>query len=254
MAKIFNPERSDQFATENEKKGAKLMKKVFRTCSIAVCLMFVMSAFGAVETRAQVLNEILNRMDRHYKSLASLSASVTREKTNVQLKETDRYQGSLLLLPKKGKALSLRLDWIKPKREVLSVVNGRYVAYIPAIKRAYTGSSASKTANDKGSNVLSVMSMSKDQLKANYTVQYLGEEKIAGGVPTWRLKLTPKTAAQYKYAELWVDGNGMPLQGKVVALNDDTDTFLLQTLLKNKKIKGSVFAVKIPKGTEVLAE
>ncbi len=230
------------------------MKKVFRTCLISFCLMYVLSVFGASEAHAQVLNEILNRMDRHYKSLASLNASVTREKTNVQLKETDRYQGKLVLLPKEGKAFSLRLDWTKPKQEVLSVVNGQYVAYIPAIKRAYTGSSASKTAKDKGGNVLSVMSMSKDQLKANYTVQYLGEEKIADGISTWRLKLTPKTAAQYKYAELWVDGNGMPLQGKVVALNDDTDTFLLQNLLKNKKIKGAVFKVKIPKGTEVLAE
>ncbi|HLM02647.1 MAG TPA: hypothetical protein VK400_16455, partial [Pyrinomonadaceae bacterium] len=98
-----------------------------------------------------------------------------------------------------------------------------------------------------------VMSMSKEELKANYNVVYLGQENVGGNIPTWRLKLTPKKAANFKFAELWVDGNGMPVQGKVTALvNDDTDTILLQNLIKNDTINGSIFEVNLPKGTDVI--
>jgi outer membrane lipoprotein-sorting protein len=230
------------------------MNKYFRLGFAAFALTMIFNVFAVTETNAQtgVLNEILKRMDDHYKALQSLKADITREKTNTQLGETDRYQGRIVLLPGKGRNFSVRLDWTKPKEEVLSVVNGQYVAYIPSIKRAYTGSSSSKTAQEKGGSVLSIMSMSREELKANYNVQYLGQEQVAGGIPTWRLKLTPKAAASFKYAELWVDGNGMPLQGKVVAPNDDTDTVLLQNLSKNTRISGSVFVVKPPKGTEIV--
>lgn len=228
------------------------MQKYLRLGFTVFALTLFFSAFTVTETKAQVLNEILKRMDDHYKVLTSLKADVTREKTNVQLGETDRYQGKIVLLPGKGNKFSVRLDWAKPKEEILSVVNGQYVAYIPSIKRAYTGSSNSKTAKEKGGNVLSIMSMSKEELKANYNVQYLGQEQVAGGIPTWRLKLTPKAAASFKFAELWVDGNGMPLQGKVVAPNDDTDTVLLQNLKKNERIPGMIFEVKPAKGTEIV--
>lgn len=228
------------------------MKKYIRSGFAGLALMFVFGAFAVTDAKAQVLNEILKRMDDHYKALTSLKADVTRERMNFQLNEKDVQQGKIVLLPGKGTRFSVRLDWSKPKEEILSVVNGQYVAYIPGIKRAYTGSSSSKTAKEKGGNVLSIMSMSREELKANYNVQYLGQEQVAGGIPTWRLKLTPKAAASFKFAELWVDGNGMPLQGKVVAPNDDTDTVLLQNLSKNTTVSGSIFKVNIPKGTEVV--
>jgi outer membrane lipoprotein-sorting protein len=229
------------------------MKKYFRFGFAAMALALIFNVFAATETKAQGgVNEILKRMDGHYKVLSSLKADIVREKTNTQLGETDRYQGKIVLLPGKGTKFSVRLDWEKPKTEILSVINGQYVAYIPGQKRAYTGSSSSKTASEKGGNILRVMSMSKEELKANYNVVYLGQETVSGNIPTWRLKLTPKKASNFKFAELWVDGNGMPIQGKVVALNDDTDTVLLQNMKKNDTINASIFKVNVPKGTDVI--
>ena len=94
--------------------------------------------------------------------------------------------------------------------------------------------------------------MSKADLKANYNIQYVGQESVSGNVQTWHLKLTPKTAASYKFADLWVDGNGMPLQGKATLLNDDTDSVLLTNLGKNVSLKASIFKVVLPKGTEIV--
>jgi outer membrane lipoprotein-sorting protein len=227
------------------------MRNFLRYGLTAIALTFILSAFAATNTAAQT-TEILKRMDEHYKALKSLQANVTREVTNSQLGETDKMAGTISLLPGKGRSFSLRLDWTQPKNEIISVVNGQYVAYIPGIKRAYTGSSESKNLNEKGGNALKIMSMSKEEIKANYDVEYLGQENISGGVPTWHLKLTPKAKSNYKFAELWVDGNGMPLQGKITQLNDNTDSVLLTGLKKNTSIKAAIFKVSLPKGTEIV--
>ncbi len=207
------------------------MQRFLRLRLPSIALMLLFSAFACTEASAQarVLGDILDRMDKHYNALKSLKADVARAQENSQLGVVDIYEGKLALLPGKGRNFSVRLDWSKPKVEVLSVVKGQYVLFVPGIKRAYTGSSDSKKVSDTGGNVLSTMSMSKAELKANYDVQFLGQVKLPGDVDVWHLKLNPKTRAKYKFAELWVDVNGMPLQGKVTAVNNDTDTFRLTT-------------------------
>ncbi|HEY8559337.1 MAG TPA: outer-membrane lipoprotein carrier protein LolA [Pyrinomonadaceae bacterium] len=227
------------------------MKKILRYGFTAIVLTFVLGAFAATEANAQI-NEILKRMDEHYKALKSLQSNVTREVYNAQLDETDKMAGTISLLPGKGRNFALRLDWTQPKPEIMTVVNGRYMAYIPGIKRAYTGSSESQKAQEKGGNALKIMSMSKEEIKANYDVEYLGQENISGGIPTWHLKLTPKAKSNYKFADIWVDGNGMPLQGRITQLNNDTDSVLLSNLKKNVSINNSIFAYKLPKDTQVV--
>src|SRR5215203_1480501 len=212
------------------------MKKFIRYGFTAIALTFILGA-AAGSANAQI-NEILKRMDEHYKALKSLQANVTREVYNS--------------LPGKGRNFSFRLDWTQPKIEIISVVNGQYVAYSPGIKRAYTGSSDSQKVQDKGGSALKIMSMSKEEIKANYDVEYLGQETISGGAPTWHLKLTPKAKSNYKFADLWVDGNGMPVQGKITQLNNDTDSVLLTNLKKNVSIKGDIFKVSLPKGTDIV--
>lgn len=228
------------------------MKSFFKLSLTAMVAVLFFSAFSVTETKAQQINEILKRMDEHYKALKSLKADVTRVQFNAQLGEPDTSSGKISLIPGKGRSFSLRLDWTKPKEETLSIVNGQYVAFIPNIKRAYTGSSESKTVNDKGGNVLKIMSMSKEELKANYNIVYLGEEKVAGSIRTLHLKLTPKTKTNFKFADLWVDGDGMPIQAQVTRLNDDTDRILLANLGKNVTINASIFKVNLPRGTEVI--
>ena len=227
------------------------MKKFLRYGFTAIALTFVLSAFAATETHAQI-NEILKRMDDHYKALKSLQSNVTREVYNAQLDETDKMSGTISMRPGKGRNFALRLDWTQPKTEIMTVVNGQYMAYIPSIKRAYTGNSDSPKVQEKGGNALKIMSMSKEEIKANYDVEYLGQENISGGTLTWHLKLTPKVKSNYKFADIWVDGNGMPLQGKITQLNNDTDSVLLTGLKKNVSIPGSIFSYKIPSGTEIV--
>jgi outer membrane lipoprotein-sorting protein len=226
------------------------MNRFFKFGLSAVAVVLFFNAFAVTESNGQILRDILKRMDLHYKALQTLKADVKREQVNSQLGAVDKYEGNVVMVPGKGRNFSMRLDWSKPKVEVLSVVNGQYVLYVPGIKRAYFGSSDSAKAGGSGGNVLQALSMSEAELKANYNIEYLGQEGISGAVQTWHLKLTPKTKAKYKFSELWVDSDGMPRQTKITASNNDTDTILLTGIKENERIDGKIFEVKVPSGTE----
>ncbi|HLM60311.1 MAG TPA: outer membrane lipoprotein carrier protein LolA [Pyrinomonadaceae bacterium] len=232
------------------------MKSFLRFGLAAIAVTLVFSFFTVTETKAQggPLNEILKRMEVNRNSMKTLRSNVTMEKYNAQLKESDTMQGNSIYLPSKGRNALIRIDWTKPVEETLAVVNGKYVLYRPRLKQAITGNAKNAKGGGKANNALAFMNMSKEQLKANYTIKYLGQENVNGGIPTWRLELTPKAATNFRIAELWVDGNGMPIQAKVIETNNDSTTVLLSNFEKNATIKASQFEVKLPKGTAIVED
>lgn len=214
---------------------------------------FVIFAGGVSNASGQgIINEILTRMDNHNKSLTSLRANATMVKTNAQLGVSDTSEGSTAYLPIKGKDPAVRIDWTSPQKESLAVVNKQYVIYRPALSQAYTGTTDSAKGNAKAGSALAFMNMSRAQLKANYTVRYLGEETVKSGAKTWHLELTPNARTSYKSADVWVDGDGMPVQSRVTEHNNDTTTVLLTNLQKNVRINTSEFKIDLPKGTKVI--
>ncbi len=217
---------------------------------MAILLGF--NAFTIIQTRAQsILPEILKRMETHRNNLTSLRANVKMVTFDSVLKVPDTMNGTAVYLPLKGRDALVRIDWTKPA-ETLSVVNGQYILYRPGLNQAIKGNAKKPKGPRTTTSALSFMSMSKEQLKANFTIKYLGEEKVSGDISTWHLELTPKTAQSYKSAELWVDGNGMPIQAKVFESNNDTTTVLLSNLEKNGQIKTDVFKVVLPPKTKII--
>lgn len=228
---------------------SKLLKAGFSIFALAL----VFSVFTVIETNAQgIKNEILKRMDEHNKLLKSVQANVKMDKFNSQLDEHDISEGTVKYLPGSEKKMYVRINWTKPVEEQLAVVNGEYVLYRPRLKQALVGKVDKAQGNAKTNGALAFMSMSKAQLNANYEVVYIGEEKVGSAVSTWHLKLTPKTASQYKQADIWIDGNGMPIQATVTEKNNDSTTILLSAIEKNIKIPGNDFAINLPKGTKTI--
>ncbi len=222
----------------------------------AIFAAFIMAAaFGLVgQARAQgpTLNEMMKRMDAHYKALSSLRADVAMSKFNSQLKDTETVSGTAIYAPRKGKDALVRIDWKSPE-ESLAVIDKTYYIYRPRLQQAYTGSTASQKGNSKAAGALSFMSMSRAQLRQNYDVTLLGqEEKLSDGTVTVHIKLTPKAKTSYQFAELWVDSDGMPRQSKIVEANNDATTVLLTKLQKNGKIDANEFKIQIPKTVKVI--
>ena len=184
------------------------MKFFLRTSFAAIVLTLFSGAFAAHETNAQnVLPEILKRMEVNRNTMTSLRSSVKMDKFNAQLKESDVSEGTTVYLPAKGRDALVRIDWIKPVQETLSVVNKKYVIYTPRRGQAITGNADQAKGKGKANSLFAFVSMSKDELKTNFTIKYLGQENVVGNVPTWHLEMIPKNPASYKFksAEMWVD-------------------------------------------------
>ncbi|HEY2866872.1 MAG TPA: outer membrane lipoprotein-sorting protein, partial [Pyrinomonadaceae bacterium] len=199
------------------------MNKALRAMTILFAGLFFVVAIGTSSADAQggPLREAVKRMDALNKSLASLKADVRLEEVNSQLGTTDVTIGKTSYLPKTSKrVMYARIDWTKPLEEHVVIIGDSYKLYRPHAGQFITGK-VDKVGQDSKvpGNALAFMSMSKAQLEANYVVNYIGQEAVAGS-QTWHLELVPKARTSYKTAELWVDSNGMPIQAKVIKPNN----------------------------------
>ncbi|HKN82994.1 MAG TPA: outer-membrane lipoprotein carrier protein LolA, partial [Pyrinomonadaceae bacterium] len=152
-----------------------------------------------------------------------------------------------------GRQASVRIDWTSPRHEVLAVTNNKYTIFRPTLKVAYTGDSRKMGKENRAGGLMEMMSMSRQQLEARFQpVKDVREETLWGGVGTIHLTLVPKGSAAYKYAEVWIDSAGMPVQAKIVEKNDDSTTMRLTALEKNQKISQSDFDIKLDSSVKIV--
>jgi outer membrane lipoprotein-sorting protein len=210
---------------------------------LSICAVILMPS----AVRAQSV-EILNRIDKHYKAINSLTSNVKMDKFNSQLGAHDVSEGSLVVLPKtkKRKKMYARIDWTKPRVENLSIIGDEFMIYRPTLGVVYMGKT-DKKQKDVPTGALDFLNMSRAQLKANYKIEVAGEEKIEGGIETKHLILTPLRQISYKKADIWIDKDGMIRLARTTEHNNDTTTVLLSNIKKNEKVKENAFTIKYPK-------
>lgn len=202
---------------------------------------------------AGLVSSVLSRMEKNRQTLRSLRAGISMVKYNSQLGVEDKYNGVVIYLPTGARQAAVRIDWNSPRREVLAVVNNKYTIFRPALNVAYTGDSRRGGKDARAGGLLEMMNMSRQQLEARFQpVKDVREETLWGGVSTIHLTLVPKGNAGYKYAEVWIDNAGMPVQTKIVEKNDDSTTVRLTGLEKNQKINSSDFDIKLDSNVKIV--
>lgn len=232
------------------------MKRFVPLSLILVLLASALVATSPAAANAQsagLVSAVLNRMERNRSSLKSLKASLSMEKYNAQLRDADKYQGVILYLPSTGRNASVRIDWKSPAQETLAVSNGKYTLFKPRLKVAYTGSSNSKKVTTTTGGMMDLLYLSRQQLEARFQpVQDVREETLWGGVSTIHLTLVPKSNASFKYAEIWVDSAGMPVQTKVVEKNGDATTMRMTSVERNIRLNSDEFNIKLDSGVKII--
>mgnify|MGYP003394001179 CR=1 FL=1 len=227
------------------------MSKLLRSVLALLAFGIFILSISVTEAKSQnVLGEILRRIDEHNKALQSLRADVMMVKHDSALKITDPpVIGQIQYLAKSKVAKNkrwIRIDWTNPD-EHMSLIGNEYIVYRPKLPQVIKGSSQNGKGTPKINNALGFINMSKAELKANYSVIYLGEEKIKDGTATWHLQLSPIKPTDYKLTDLWIDKDGMPLQVKTTWLNNDWTTVLLSNIKKNKSVSLESFKIHYPK-------
>jgi outer membrane lipoprotein-sorting protein len=197
---------------------------------------------------AGLVSSIFNKMERNRRDLRSLRASISMEKYNAQIRDSDKRSGTVAYIPGAGRDSFVRVDWRSPVQEILSVAGGEYTLFSPRRKTAWVGSTNSKNA--KVSGVLGFgLNATSAQMKSAYDVKDLYNETLWGGVATTHMTLVPKGVSSQKYSEIWVDGSGMPVQTKVVEKNGDSTTVRLMDIQRNVQVSKGEF--KLDLGSDV---
>ncbi len=223
------------------------MKKLAPLGLAVMLLLAGLAASSPQEAKAQgaagLVSSILNNMERNHRTLTGLRARISMVKYNAQLRDEDKYSGVVAYKPATGRNANIRVEWQSPRQEILAVSNGEYTLYNKRLNIAYVGNSRSKRAQG---GIFELLSLSGAQLRQRFeSPQDLREETLWGGVHTYHLKLVPRGAASYRYAEIWVDDGGMPVQAKVVEKNDDATTVRLMNLERNARISQDEFHLQL---------
>ncbi len=200
---------------------------------------------------AGLVSSVLNKLEQNRKSLKSLRAGISMEKYNSQLRDKENSYGVMIYAPAAGRNANVRIEWSKPQHEIIAVQNGQYTLFRPRLGVVYKGSANS--SKNKAGGVTELMNLSRQQLQARFEpFQDVREETLWGGVSTIHLTLVPKGSASFKYAEIWVDSSGMPVQTKVVEKNDDATTVRLSNVERNVKLASDEFSIKLDANVKVI--
>jgi len=230
------------------------MKRFIPLSVMALAILFALTTVSPTSANGQsagLVSSVLSRMEKNRQNLKTLRASISMQKYNSQLRNSDEFQGVVLYVPSSGRQASVRIDWFKPRREIMAVNNGKYTIYRPTLGIVYMGNSNNK--NNKAGGILEMMDMSRQQLEARFQpIQDVREETLWGNVSTIHLTLVPKGNASFKYAEIWIDSAGMPVQTKVVEKNDDSTTMRLTGLERNIRISSDDFNIKFDGDVKVV--
>lgn len=227
------------------------MKKYFQFFVLTVLAVFVFGVGNNVRAQGEVVRVLYQKMGDNQKSLKSLKSKVRMKKYNAQLRDDETEQeGIVMYIPAKGRNANVRIDWTYPQQETLSSVNGKYLLYRPRLEQVIEGKTKDVQKKD-ASGGLQFINMSAQELKQNFDAKYLGAELIANNsVSAYKLKLTPKKAMQYDYAEVWVTEDGMPVQAKIYEKNGDWTNVLLFNVEKNTRISAKDLVPNIPKSVK----
>jgi outer membrane lipoprotein-sorting protein len=231
------------------------MKRLFPQFILFAILAvaFTVSSPAVNGQSAGLVSSVLNRMERNRQSLKSLKASLSMEKYNAQLRDKENYSGWVLYVPASSRDASVRIEWQSPQREILAVSRGEYTLFRPRLNQAIRGKSGSVKGKAGAGGVLAMMYMSKQELEARFQpVQDVREETLWGGVSTIHLTLVPKGNLSFKYAEIWVDSSGMPVQTKIVEKNDDATTMRLSSMERNLKVSPDEFDLKLDSNVKIV--
>ncbi len=221
----------------------KLIPSILTITLIAISLAAV--PVPRADAQAGLVSSVYTRLERNRQNLKTLSADISMDKYNAQLHDSDKYFGTVRYIPVGGRSAFVRLEWTKPQHEILVVANGVYTLLRPRLGIAYVGMTNSiKSAKD--SDVLALLNMSAAQLRSRFgELEELRDETLWGGVAATHFKAVPKSAASYKYIEVWVDKEGLPVQTKMVEKNDDSTTVRLTNVAKNQTIPMDQFQLKL---------
>lgn len=226
------------------------MKKIATFGFSALLVLAIVAVSGNyapanAQGSAGMIASILNKMESNRQSLKTLRASISMDKYDATLGRWDgKRSGNFMYIPAVGRSANVRIDWTSAPQETLSLVDGKYTLFRPSLGMAWVGTNAPQ--GTPGS-VFKLLNLTGSQARANYSMDLLPD-----GGATSHLKITPKAGGDFKFAEIWVDGNGMIVQAKITSRSNDAQFVQLTNVQKNASVSVDQLKVALPGSTKIV--
>ncbi len=197
-------------------------------------------------------NYYLKKFSYFNNHLKTFKADFVQKKYINIIEDFDEPQEGELFLKKEKKGVLLKRIVNKPGKIFMLVKGGKVIIYYPkraqVIKKSFSKSKSRFLTFGIGSGL-------KD-LEKNFSITFMGEKKLKKhlcGV----LCLVPKSEklkSYFKKIELWISSrSGVVLRQVVTEDNGDYTTIDFFKIEVNRKLKDSIFKLKIPSGVDVIS-
>jgi len=219
------------------------------TARIALHLL-VIPCLIAVPLAAQSLNEIFAGMDKTAQQFKSAEANIKRDRHTAVIDDDSYDTGTIKIKKDKGHDIRMLIDVTGADAQTVSLAGSTASVYYPKINTVQVYDIGAKK-NLVEQFLLLGFGASSAELKAAYTVTWVGMESI-GGQPSGHIVLVPRSgdvSRQLKQAELWISQNhGLPVQQKIVFANGDFWLVTYSNLKFNPDLSDDSLKLKTKKG------
>jgi outer membrane lipoprotein-sorting protein len=208
-----------------------------------------------VPARADTLDDVLARMDAAANQFQSYSANMRRIDYSKVLDSTDESSGAMRLKRAKIGIVGIMDTTAGPDHTIIHFNGPTVERYLPkaATVEVYN---AKKFASSMDQMMLLGFAISRDEMKRDYDISFVGEETV-DGTPTSHIALTPKSPEALKYVrkvELWINAKGNSIRQKGTEPSGNYRLAIFSKLEVNPSLPDSAFELSLPPGVKKVKE
>lgn len=194
---------------------------------------------------------VLNRIDRAGASFHSMSAHLKRVSHTAVINEDNTDSGTMLLKRPHARDMRMLVDFTQPDAKTVAFQGQKVEIYYPKMETVQEF--------DLGKNrelldefLLIGFGTSRTDLQSSYQIRLVGSDTV-GGQKADRLELIPKSKEVLKHLtklEIWVAGNGYPIQQKFYQPAGDYMVFTYSDMKINPELADSALKLHLPKNVK----
>ena len=220
-------------------------------CAVLMSWMFAMPGVAAPDKR---LDDVMAKLDKTAASFRSAEAKFSWTTFNSVVNESEKPQTGKIYFERNRDETRMAAYMDPPDDERVVFSGGKIQIYKVKTAQLDIYDSGTHREEFQAFLVLGFGSSGEDIRKA-FDVSYGGEEKI-DGVDTARLQLVPKSddiKGKFSQIILWIDlQNGISIQQKLIAPNDDYRLANYSDIKLNQKIPDKLFKLRTSDNTKVV--
>ena len=201
---------------------------------------------------ATTTDDVLSKLDQNAAKFRSMTGNITKLSYTKVIDDKSTEEGTIALRKISARDLQVLIDFKKQDPKTVALRGRKAEIYYPKLKLVQELDLGKRT--DLMDQFLLVgFGTTGQELKANYSVKYVGDETISGQ-KAWKLELIPIAAERrekLQKLELWIDSDEFyPVQQKFIQPSGDYYLFTYKDVKVNPQLGDEAFKLNLPKGVK----